>query len=119
GNRTFAHFADAVMILRWASTALHALLHLRGRIRRYLGDRDDLRSFRADLDACVVWLSGRIESLLTEARAEAAGPLGLEIPEDGVAEASLRGEDVRWRLPQDLDAPESHDERERIAETAA
>jgi phosphotransferase system HPr-like phosphotransfer protein len=119
GNRTFAVFAEAVSTLRWAAKALHALLHLRGRIRRYLGDREDLEPFRRELDGCVAWLSDRVEAVLSAARSEAEGPLALALPDEPVGEASLRGEDVRWRLPQDVNQPETHDERDRIAETAA
>jgi phosphotransferase system HPr-like phosphotransfer protein len=117
-NRRYAFFAEAVHALRWAAKALHALHHLRGRIRRYLGDRRDLDAFRRDLDAAVTWLSGRVEALFAALREEAVGALGLELPAEAPDAASLDGEDVRWRLPQDLDVAESHDERDRIAETA-
>jgi len=116
GNRRFAFASELVTQLRWCAKALHALLHLRGRIRRYLDDRRDLDSFRADLDGCVAWVAGRVEALLVALRAEAAGPLRLATPQDAADAASLDGEDVRWRLPQDLDVPSSHDERDRIAE---
>jgi phosphotransferase system HPr-like phosphotransfer protein len=118
GNETYAAFAEAVATLRWLAKALHAVIHLRGRIRRYLGDRDDLESFRDELDACVSWLSERVEAALAAVHAEAEGPLGLSLPAEPMDEASLR-EDVRWRLPQNLDQPASKDERDRIAEAVA
>src|SRR5947207_2776472 len=59
GNQSYAAFAEAVTTLRWLAKALHAVLHLRGRIRRYLGDREDLEPFRLELDECVEWLSDR------------------------------------------------------------
>ncbi len=116
GNRRYAFASEVVTQLRWCAKALHALLHLRGRIRRYLDDRRDLDPFRADVDRCLAWVAGRVEALLVALREEAAGPLGLATPQDAADTASLGGEDVRWRLPQDLDVPVSHDERDRIAE---
>lgn len=118
GNRTFALFAEVVTAARWAAKALHALLHLRGRIRRYLGERQDLTGFRSDLDECIAWLAGRLGALLEAALLEAEGPLGLEVPADALDAAGLRGEDVRWRLPQDLDAGEAVSHPERIADLA-
>lgn len=116
GNRTYAFVSEVVTQLRWCAKALHALLHLRGRIRRYLGDRLDLDAFRGDLDACIAWVADRVEALLVAVRTEAEGPLGLATPQDALDASMLDGEDVRWRLPQDLDVPTSHDERDRIAE---
>ena len=118
GNRTYAPFAELVSAVRWTAKALHALLHLRGRIRRYLGERADLRAFRNDLDALVGILAGRLDALLTATREEAQGPLGLPVPVEAYDPAALRGEEVRWRLPQNVDVLESEDERERIADIA-
>lgn len=114
-SRAFAYVSEVVTQLRWCAKALHALLHLRGRIRRYLGERGDLEAFRADLDACIAWVASRVEALLAALRAEVAGPLGLAVPEDAADATALDGEDVRWRLAQDLDVPASHDERDRVA----
>jgi phosphotransferase system HPr (HPr) family protein len=118
GNRTYACFAELVTKVRRLSQAVHALLHLRGRIRRYLGDRADLESFRSSLRECVRWLVGRLAALLAEIRAQAEGPLALSPPAEPFDAGLLKGEDVRLRLPQDLDVPESVDERERIADLA-
>ena len=118
GNRSYALFAELVTEIRWIAKAVHALLHLRGRIRRYLGERADLQEFRASLDGCVRWLASRLEALLGEARGEAEGPLSLSPPAEPFDAGLLRGEDVRLRLPQDLDVPESVDARERIAALA-
>ncbi|MBL9088270.1 MAG: HPr family phosphocarrier protein [Planctomycetia bacterium] len=118
-SRTFAYVTEVVTQLRWCAKALHALLHLRGRIRRYLGERTDLDAFRADLDACIAWVAGRVEALLVALRTEVQGPLGLAVPEDAADVAALDGEDVRWRLPQDLDVPSSHDDRDRVADMCA
>jgi phosphotransferase system HPr-like phosphotransfer protein len=118
GNRAFALFAEIVTATRWAAKALHALLHLRGRIRRYLGERRDLDGFRHDLDECIGWLAGRLGALLESSLVEAEGPLGLEVPADAMEAAVLQGEDVRWRLPQDLDAGEAEGHPERIADLA-
>ena len=104
GNRTYAFLAELVDGVRWTAKAIHALLHLRGRIRRYLGDRADLIAFRRDLDACVSWLGGRLDALLAAAREDAGGPLGLAFPKDAVRRGPPAGEEVRWRLPQDVDA---------------
>src|SRR5205085_373339 len=49
GNRAYAFLVEAVAGVRWTAKAIHALLHLRGRIVRYLGDRSDLAGFRRDL----------------------------------------------------------------------
>ena len=118
GNRTYACFAELVTEVRWLAKAVHALLHLRGRIRRYLGDRGDLGDFRAALDGCVRWLVSRLEALLGAARAEAEGPLALSPPAEPFDPGLLKVEDVRPRLPQDLDVVESADEREHIADLA-
>ena len=118
GNRTYAFFTEAVAAVGWIAKTIHALLHLRGRIRRYLGDRSDLAAFRSDLDACLAWLSGRLVAVLSAARADAEGVLGLDLPSEAFDAALLAGEEVRWRLPQDVDAAESIDERERIVDLA-
>jgi phosphotransferase system HPr (HPr) family protein len=118
GNRTYAFFAEVVTEVRWLAKAVHALLHLRGRIRRYLGDRADLADFRTSLDGCVRWLVARLAGLLGAARAEAEGPLALSPPTEPFDPGLLKVEDVRPRLPQDLDVAESVDERERIADLA-
>src|SRR5262245_48504308 len=65
GNRAYAPFAEMVHGVRWAARALHALLHLRGRIRRYLGDRADLTAFRLGLDECIAWLVDRLGALVS------------------------------------------------------
>jgi phosphotransferase system HPr (HPr) family protein len=119
GNRAHAFFAEAVTAVRWTARSLHALLHLRGRIRRYLGDRTDLGPFRRDLDACIHWLGERLSACLAAAREEAEGPLRLTTPREPFDLGHRKGEDVRWRLPQDVDAGEASDERERIAEAAS
>jgi len=118
GNRTYAPFAELVTAVRWTAKALHALLHLRGRIQRYLGERGDLLAFRTDLEGLVSTLAGRLDALLQATREEAAGPLGLPVPADASDPAGLRGEESRWRLPQNVLAQESEDERERIADVA-
>ncbi len=118
GNRCYALFAELVSAVRWTAKAVHALLHLRGRIRRYLGDRSDLGDFRAGLDRAIAWLSGRLEAQLEALGTEAAGPLGVPMPSEGAEAAALEGEEARWRLPQDLDVAEAVDERDRIAEMA-
>lgn len=118
GNRSFALFAELVSAVRWTAKAVHALLHLRGRIQRYLGDRSDLVGFRSELDGAIAWLLGRLEAQLAALVAEAAGPLGVVVPTEGAGAAALGAEEIRWRLPQDLDVAESVDERERIAEMA-
>jgi phosphotransferase system HPr-like phosphotransfer protein len=118
-NRTFAYVTEVVTQLRWCAKALHALLHLRGRVRRYFEARTDLGGFRADLDACITWVAGRVEASMAAVRDEVAGPLGLAVPDAAADAAALDGEDVRWRLPQDLDVPVSHDERDRLAAMCA
>ena len=118
GNRTYAFLADAVAGVRWTAKAIHALLHLRGRIVRYLGDRSDLLDFRNRLDECVSWLGGRLDALLSAAREDAEGALAIALPREPFDAGLLAGEEVRWRLPQDVDVAESIDERERIADLA-
>lgn len=117
GNRTYAFFAEAVSAARWLAKAVHALLHLRARIRRYLGDRADLAPFRTELDAWIGRVSGRTTGVLAGVRVEALG-LGLTLPKAAYEREELVVADARWRLPQDLDVAESIGERERIAETA-
>jgi phosphotransferase system HPr-like phosphotransfer protein len=117
GNRTYAFFAEAVSAARWLAKAVHALLHLRARIRRYLGERADLGPFRAELDAWILRLSGRTTGVLAGVRREAL-ELGLSLPTTPYGPEDLVVADARWRLPQDLDVAESVGERERIAETA-
>ena len=73
GNRCYALFTELVSAVRWTAKAVHALLHLRGRIRRYLGDRSDLAEFRGELDRAITWLSGRLEAQLEALANEAAG----------------------------------------------
>lgn len=118
GNRCYALFTELVSAVRWTAKAVHALLHLRGRIRRYLGDRSDLAEFRGELDRAITWLSGRLEAQLEALANEAAGPLGVPMPSEGAQASALEAEEVRWRLPQDLDVADSVDERDRIAEMA-
>ena len=118
GNRRYAFFAEAVSALRVAAKTLHALLHLRGRIRRYLGDRADLATFRHDLDVQVAWLSDRVEAVLASLRAE-ADRLAMRAPDVPFDPAALRGEEARWRLPQDAEVPEEGDERDRVRAAAA
>ena len=118
GNRAYALLAELVSAVRWTAKSVHALLHLRGRIRRYLGERSDLAGFRSELDRAIAWLSGRLEAQLDAVVSEASGPLGVPLPKEGTDAAALEAEEVRWRLPQDLDAAESVDERSRIAELA-
>lgn len=118
GNRQHAYFVEVVASIRWLARSLHALLHLRARIRRYLGEREDLAQFRRDADLCARWLVERLAAALAAAREEAEGPLGMATPREPFDPGHLRGEEVRWRLVQDVDAPESKDERERIVEAA-
>jgi phosphotransferase system HPr (HPr) family protein len=118
GNRAYAFFTEVVTATRWCARAVHALLHLRGRIVRYLGEREDLAAFRRDLDACLRWLAARLAVLLAAAREEAEGTLRLALPAEPYDVELLRGEEARWRLPQDVDAAETADERERIAHLA-
>ena len=118
GNRTYAHFAEVVTGVRWTSKAIHALLHLRGRIRRYLPERSDLGGFRRELDGCVRWLGGRLSACIAAAREEAEGSLGLVLPREPFEAGLLGTEDERWRLPQDVDVQEAVDERQTIAEVA-
>lgn len=117
GNRAYAPLAEVVTAIRWIAKALHALLHLRGRIVRYLGDREDLVRFRAATQETIEWLGGRLTALVEAVRTEAES-LGVECPDTPLGEDVLRGEDARWRLPQDAHAPEGVDERERIADIA-
>ncbi len=117
GNRAHAFFAEAVSAARWLAKAVHALLHLRARIRRYLGDRDDLADFRAELDLWIRRISERTTGVLAAVRGEALA-LGLSLPSVPYAREELAVADARWRLPQDLDVAESIGERERIVETA-
>lgn len=117
GNRAYAFFTEAVSAARWLSKAVHALLHLRARIRRYLGDRDDLTPFRAELDGWIARIAARTMRVLGGVHAEAAA-LGLSMPTSVIAREELAVADARWRLPQDLELTESIGERERIAETA-
>jgi phosphotransferase system HPr-like phosphotransfer protein len=119
GNRAYAFFAELVTAVRWTARSLHALLHLRGRIRRYLGDRTDLDPFRRDLDECIRWLAERLASCLSAARDEAEGPLRMATPREPFEMAHAKSEEVRWRLPQDVDAAEAKDEREHIADVAS
>lgn len=117
GNRAYAFFAEAVSLARWFAKAVHALLHLRARIRRYLGDRVDLHDFRGQLDLWIRRFSARTTTVLAGMREE-AHHLGLAVPTVPYAREDLAFEDARWRLPQDLDAAASVGERERIAEVA-
>jgi len=117
GNREYAFFAEGVSLARWFAKAVHALLHLRGRIRRYLGDRADLATFREDLDGWIRRFSLRTTTVLAGVRDE-AHRLGLAVPTVPYAREDLAFEDARWRLPQNLDAAASVGERERIAEVA-
>lgn len=117
GNRTYAFFAEAVSTVRWLAKAVHALLHLRARIRRWLGDRDDLAAFRGELDGWILRISERTTGVLDAVRTEAQA-LDLSLPTTPYAREELAIADSRWRLPQDLDAAESIDERERITESA-
>ncbi len=119
GNRAHAYFTEVVSCVRWLARALHALLHLRGRMRRYLAGREDLAPFRRDVDLCVRWIVERLSAALKAAREEAEGPLAIATPREPFDAGHLRGEEVRWRLVQDVDAPASKDERERIAEAAS
>src|SRR5262245_7083180 len=119
GNRAYALFAEVLHGVRWAARTLHALLHLRGRIRRYLGEREDLAAFRAGLDECIAWLVERLGALVAVLHAEAAGPLALACPTGAFDAGLLSREEARWRLPQDLHGAASADERERIADVAA
>jgi phosphotransferase system HPr-like phosphotransfer protein len=119
GNREYAFFVEVVTTVRWTARSLHALLHLRGRIRRYLGDRTDLADFRRDLDGCIRWLGERLAACLEAAREEAEGPLKMTTPREPFEMGHAKGEDVRWRLPQDVDAAEAKDEREHIAAVAS
>src|SRR5205809_553048 len=64
------------------------------------------------------WLAGRLEALLAAARDDAEGALGVALPREPFDAGLLAGEEVRLRLPQDMDAAESVDERERIADLA-
>jgi phosphotransferase system HPr-like phosphotransfer protein len=117
GNRTYALLAEVVTAVRWVAKALHALLHLRARIVRYLGDRTDLEGFRLATQASVDWFGTRLTALLDAVREESVS-LGVPCPDGAFEEEVLRGEDTRWRLPQDVHAPETVDERERIADIA-
>jgi phosphotransferase system HPr-like phosphotransfer protein len=115
GNRTYAFLAEVVTAVRWLAKTVHALLHLRARIVRYLGARIDLDGFRRDLEECLEWLVGRVSALLDAAGGEVAN-LGVECPDSPFDSRRLDGTDARWRLPQDADAAETADERERIAD---
>jgi phosphotransferase system HPr (HPr) family protein len=117
GNRAHAFLAEAVAGTRWGARAVHSLLHLRGRIRRYLGDRADLETFRSDLDACVRWLVARLAALLGAIRDEARS-LSLDVPTEPFDPGLLRGEEARWRLPQDIAATDGVAEGERVVEIA-
>lgn len=117
GNRAYAYFAETVSIARWLAKAVHALLHLRGRIRRYLGDRADLAGFRDELDGWIRRISNRTARVLSGLREEAAR-LGLQRPTQAVGREDLDVADARWRLPQDLEFTETVGEPARIAESA-
>jgi phosphotransferase system HPr (HPr) family protein len=115
GNRAYSFFAETVTAVGWLAKTIHALLHLRARIVRYLGDRADLAGFRRDLEDAVEWLLGRVAALFDATWSEAE-TLGVSCPDRPFDEEHLDGEDARWRLPQNVDAVESADERERIAD---
>lgn len=119
-NRRFAQLREWVACLRGLGKTAASLQHLVSRMPRYQVslDGEEIGEFFPQTKRTSRFLERSIWALARRVRAEVE-QLGLQVPEEPLAEANVPDNGPRRQLPHDIDAGEASDERRRVVEVAS